>query len=85
MKTTKKRGTDFGFLKSIIVLGSLLATLIGGDLLAKQTTQTESNPTNTDTITVIQPTTKRTSIDLGNNPMVQLVIPEPVTNSRSSG
>ena len=84
MKTTKNRGTDFGFLKSIIVLGSLLATLIGGDLLANQPTQTESNATKTNTITV-QPTTMRTSIDLDNAPMVQLIIPEPVTNSRSSG
>ncbi len=82
MKTTK-RGTDFGFLKTIIVLGSLLATLIGGDLLAKQTNQTESSvQSNT---TVIQNRQERTPINLGDAPMVRLVIPEPVTNSRSSG
>lgn len=82
MRTTK-RGTDYGSLKTIIVLGSLLATLIGGDLLAKQANQTESSvQSNT---TVIQNRPERTPINLGDAPIVRLVIPEPVANSRSSG
>ncbi len=83
--TTKRRGTDFSFLKGILVLGSLLATLIGGDLLAKQNSQPATvGNISTDNNSIVLQDSSISSATLGDAPMVRLIIPDPVTNSKSS-
>ena len=83
MKMKTRRGkTNDSLLKTSLVVGSIVATFFGGDLLAKQDVGVEAE-------TVSTPTQAMQHSDTQHNyssdqPIVKLVIPEPVTRSQSS-
>ena len=82
-KRKPRRGqTDTSRLKVSLVVGSILATLVAGEMLAHQDAIVAAEPINAPI--VVQQSNGLEGI-IGNDPIVELVIPEPVTRSRSSG
>ena len=85
--STKSKGrskTDTTKLKVSLVIGSVLATLVGGEMLAKQEIFAQAaEPPQAAPIVVQQ--ADGTQWVVSDTPMVELVIPDPVTTSQSSG
>ena len=77
-----RRKTDTSKLQVSLVAGSILATLVGGEMLANQDNIAQAEPMGSP---VIAQQADGTNWTVNNDPIVELVIPEPVTKSRSSG
>ena len=84
-KKSNGRGkTDTTKLKVSLVIGSVLATLVGGEMLAKQELFAQAaEPPQAAPIVVQQ--SDGTQWVVSDTPMVELIIPDPVTTSQSSG
>lgn len=74
--------TDTSKLKISLVVGSVLATLVGGEMLANQESVVQAEPVSAP---VVIQQADGTDWVVSNGPIVELVIPDPVTRSRTSG
>ena len=86
--TSKKGGrgkTDTTKLKVSLIIGSVLATLVGGEMLARQDFFTEAAAEPVQTAPIVVQQTDGTEWVVSDAPIAQLVIPDPVTTSQSSG
>ena len=74
---------DTSPLKLSLVLGGFFATLIGGEMLARHELRTDSVLVPSKLAVVRQPDGSRWLVS--EQPVLELVIPDPVAHSRSSG
>lgn len=75
--TKRRRQADHSLLKTVLVVGSVLATFVGGELLANQAPLPEPAPivmVQIDSAETLQP----------DSAIPQLKVPKPIARSRSS-
>jgi hypothetical protein len=77
MTTKRRKQSNYALLKTFLIAGSMLATFVGGELLANQSEIAEPTP-----IVVVQADSAETTRP--DSPVPQLNIPKPIARSKSS-